>query len=616
MNSGMQNKKKIFLIEAIIFLSFIFLGALFFSGEAMAQPLPAEISDATINTDVDIYKDDDSSTAIVNILNAVFVAVGWLFSIGATLLEWVLSAGLWGQDGFLEKPVIYKTWGVFRDLLNMLFILLLLFSAFSTIFQVDRYNIKRIFISVLLAVLLVNFSYPIARIIIDISNVIMFSFLNDSSGLKMATDILRFSSIENTLMPEGFSAYKIPYLLASIITVFILGVTLIVLGALMTVRLLALMIVVATSPMGFVGSVFPGFQSFSQKWWDALFKYAFFGPIMVFVLLLSVSIMSGIGAEAKDQLIGIAGNNVPPNNDNAGFAVWLGNVAYYMIPVAILWMGMGIANSMSIAGAGYVVGKGKGFSKWAGRQPWRGTKAFVRGTGITDGMKMVADDFKKKGKLFGRQIPLYGGSEATELRAAKIGGMLTNKQRLKGWRDATDRHDRKKMAELRKKWKDEGGVNDAVLHDLIENGKEHEKMAAAMEMAENNGFGKDSKAFERYKKSMNQLKDRHPVYEKIFTDKVNEKNIQMVIKDKIEKKSSNETDQDIYNKVLGGMSMEKIAAQKGNLHGDSGLHNYVREFANKSSANASEVAKVAGKLSGVDRDKWRAGINQGGNNII
>ena len=72
------------------------------------------------------------------------MTVGFMISIGATLLEWTLSPELWGQGGFLDKPVVYQTWSIFRDLFNMGFILMLLYSAFATIFQVDRHNIKDI----------------------------------------------------------------------------------------------------------------------------------------------------------------------------------------------------------------------------------------------------------------------------------------------------------------------------------------------------------------------------------------------------------------------------------------------------------------------------------------
>ena len=42
-------------------------------------------------------------------------------------------------------------------------------------------------------------------------------------------------------------------------------------------------------------------------------------------------------------------------------------MALYFIPVVILWLGMGIAQQMSIAGAAAVTGKAKGFLGWAAK---------------------------------------------------------------------------------------------------------------------------------------------------------------------------------------------------------------------------------------------------------
>jgi len=297
----------------------------------------------------------------------VLVFVGWLVSLAATILGWILNPELWGEGGFMEKDIVYQTWGTFRDIFNMGFILMLLFSAFATIFQVDKFNIKKIFLSVLLAVLLINFSFPIARIIIDISNVMMFSFMNGTSGIQVAVDFSSYSNIGDALVKqENYSKFPIPYLLASIVFVFIFGVTLLVLAVLLLVRLIALMALIIVSPVGFAGSVFPGVSGFSSKWWNALFNYSFFGPFMVLVLMVALKMMDGISEEAKIGLLAKANQNAPTGM-GADFATWLAQAAFYTVPIMILWMGMGIARSMSIAGAGMVVGMGEKFSKWTGK---------------------------------------------------------------------------------------------------------------------------------------------------------------------------------------------------------------------------------------------------------
>lgn len=320
----------------------------------------------------DLAKNSDSIflKPVKWILYMFLVVASWLVSLGATILEWVLTPGLWGQGGFLENEIVYETWGTFRDLFNMFFILMLLFSAFSTIFQVEKYNIKKIFLSTLLAVLLINFSFPIARIIIDISNVMMFSFLNGGSGMGIATKFMSASQLGGILVPGSYSDYSVPYLIAAIIFVFIMGITLITLAMMLMIRLLALLVIIIVSPIGFVGSVFPGTSGLSGKWWDALFRYAFFGPAMVFVMGISTSIMVSLekGGSTMSTLKAAASKSSPAvNGMGQDFATWLGNAALFFLPVALLWIGMGISRSMGIAGAGAVVGAAEKTAKWIGK---------------------------------------------------------------------------------------------------------------------------------------------------------------------------------------------------------------------------------------------------------
>jgi hypothetical protein len=94
-------------------------------------------------------------------------------------------------------------------------------------------------------------------------------------------------------------------------------------------------------------------------------------------------------------------------------------MAFFCIPIVILWMGLGIAQSMSVAGASAVVGRGQKFMKWAGKgalnapgkAAWWGTKK----TGAPGATKQRWDQYKKEGLL---------GSERTAQREAKLAAIM------------------------------------------------------------------------------------------------------------------------------------------------------------------------------------------------
>lgn len=293
-----------------------------------------------------------------------------LLQASASLFGWVVTPE--NQTAVMGQPVIYQTWMMVRDLLNVAFILVLLFSAFSTIFQVEKYSYKKLLLNLVLMALLVNFSFPIARVIIDTSNVLMYSLINRmtftagdvvNGGPKTALGAIAFGSkFADMLNPQN---YDVTYLISAIVFGFILAITLLAIGVMFIIRMVALAILIIFSPIAFVASILPDTSSYSSKWWSNLFKYAFFGPIMIFMLYISSSLIVQMGStptmkKFQDQAI----NQTSASSDVGIIAA----ISYYSIPIVILWFGMGMAQSMGVAGAGTVMGYAQKVSQSAGKR--------------------------------------------------------------------------------------------------------------------------------------------------------------------------------------------------------------------------------------------------------
>jgi len=306
--------------------------------------------------------------AFKSILTGIQTLVGWLFGIAATLFAFIVDpANVSGPTGILNKQAVKDVWIMTRDVLNMTFILILLFAAFCTIFQVEKWNLKKVWLSILINALLVNFSYPIARFFIDVSNVAMYYFINHlftATGTVNGSSIMAsfggVSNITDILMPKDFASNSIAYQMAMISFTFLFGMTLLVVAILFVIRLLALTLLVMFSPIGFVGYIFPETKKFADDWWKKLFEYSFFGPIMIFMMAVALQVAKAIGQDNFKSFMSTAGVNSPTAEAN-----WIANAAFFMIPVIILWMGMGVAKSMGIAGADAVVSKAQAISKGA-----------------------------------------------------------------------------------------------------------------------------------------------------------------------------------------------------------------------------------------------------------
>ena len=524
---------------------------------------------------------------------AILVFVGWLVLIAVTILKWILEPSNFKL--FLDSDAIRDVWVMTRDFLNIGFIFVLLFSAFCTIFQVEKYHIKSILFKLVLMALLVNFSFPIARFIIDVSNVMMYWLLqNLFEGLKDGAGIFASisgeSRITGILLPGDATAYDFQYIIAAIIFSFIFGVTLLIIAVMFVIRLVVLAVLVMFSPVGFAASAFPMVSQYATKWWDALFKYSFFAPIMVFMMAVSLKIMQAAGLEGKKTMLTAAGTQTT----SADMANFIAQAAFFTIPVIILWIGMGIAQTLSIAGAGAVTGKGQQFAKWAGRN-WGGGRQIWNSSGIPGGVKAGASKFVKTGKLFGKKMPIYTSTEEREAKEAKWAGLVSGG--LTGRQAAITDHERKKVNETRKEWKDQGGADKKNLQEAVAKGadpkaKAEDKIkakAAALELAENHGF----KDLAEFKNAANSVAN-DPVMKKMFDDKSKEKHIKFVIDNDIEKsikkmeKSFGHALTDdqkekiakaAYSKNLSGMNTDDLAKQKGlhkNIGTDTHLQNYIR----------------------------------------
>ncbi len=331
--------------------------------------------------------------------------MGLLLSLAATMFYSIMDPA--NMMAIMNNQAIYQIWALVRDTLNVAFILVLLFSAFATIFQIDKYSYKNILLKLVIMALLVNFSYPITRFIIDFSNVLMYQILNNLGGNNFA-DIANSGGLKNIIHPAGNPGFL--YIFAAIIFVFVLAVTFLMIAIMFTIRTIILTMLIIFSPVAFTGSIIPSLAGKVDSWWDNLFKYAFFGPIMIFMMYVATSMLASINTVAP-TIQRVAGSETI----NSGLVA---SIAILSIPIVILWVGLGFAQSLSIAGAGAVTAKGKGAIQWAGKNlggirpatSWVSKKA-----GVTGGVKQRWNQFKISGPL---------GSEAQAQRESWVASKL------------------------------------------------------------------------------------------------------------------------------------------------------------------------------------------------
>lgn len=601
---GISRGKKTKAIVLVLFLACLFLVTV---SATHAQNAVPGIEDKAASILAE-NKDNYFVMGARVILTQIQALMSKLFGIAATLFAVVIAPeNISGDNGILNKQAVKDVWIMVRDTLNMFFILVLLFSAFCTIFQVEKWNLKKVWLSILINALLVNFSFPIARIIIDISNVAMYYFVNHmftSTGTVTGSSIMAsFGSATNLgsiLAPPNFAGNEITSSIATIIFMFILGMTLLIIAVLFTIRLLALTLIIMFSPIGFVGFIFPATADFANKWWKQLFSYSFFAPIMIFGMAVALKVAEQINAENAASFTANAYINTTPPTD----ANWIAKTAFFAIPIVILWVVMGVAKSMGIAGADKVVETGKKWGKSLAMLPakgiWGATKWGANATGVPGGVKKGWEDVRKSGKIFGMENRLLKDGKAE--RESKLAGFFKGGQQ--GYGDAEREFIRKEANELRENWKKAGGASEEELSKSLNGKNKAAQLAAAMEAAEKNGFNDTTPgardALQKYQAAAKAVKN-DPVFKNLFEDKVKEKHVRFMIKDEIATNTNPTISAaSIYKKHLDKMNPEKLAKQR-DIFEDVEAKDYMKNKTDK-----KFVRKVAEKISQKDRDALKA----------
>lgn len=285
------------------------------------------------------------------VLYGILALLSKLLVVSGALMDSALSQELFTS---LMDQNIYRMWTIVRDILNMFFMILLLFSAFATIFQVEKYHIRKVIIMLIVMALLVNFSFPISRFIIDFSNSAMYFILDQItvgrhvSESALITNITSYGKLQSSSISGDSNTTTL--ILGLIVFTFVLFITMFAIAINLIIRLVAFMILIVLSPVGFVFAFFPDTKSVASSWWSALIKYALMGPIMTFFLYMAMVVFE------RNSL-----STINLSDPGLGF---IPTVINFIFIVTFLWMGLIASLKFGGDGSGIAMNMAKRTGSW------------------------------------------------------------------------------------------------------------------------------------------------------------------------------------------------------------------------------------------------------------
>ena len=174
-------------------------------GEASFTALSAYADTATTSTDTAVQLAADPSANISSCVSWSGVNAGaciawvvyyipydigeWFMGVAARTFDiaasFTLSSKLYTSGSFLQQG-----WQVTRDFANIFFILILLFIALSLVLDIEvgHANPKKMLATLVMVALVINFSFFITEVVIDVSNSLALVFYNQVTVIAKATD--------------------------------------------------------------------------------------------------------------------------------------------------------------------------------------------------------------------------------------------------------------------------------------------------------------------------------------------------------------------------------------------------------------------------------------------
>ena len=230
--------------------------------------------------------------------DASYSAISYFLSIDKEIFKEQSNGGL-GQ-----------AWSFFRDIANAVFAVIFLWVIFSQISNVgvSNYGIKKILPRLIIGALLVNLSFYICQLAVDLSNILGFSLKGVLEGAAsgVSTQSAEVGTF-NTLIVDGLALVGIGlfiFLAVSIPTIMALLLALLVVLVILIVRQAAVILLIAISPLAFAAWLLPNTENLFKKWVSMLR-----GLLIVFPV---ISLLYGAGKLAGAVLAAVGTDD--PNN--------------------------------------------------------------------------------------------------------------------------------------------------------------------------------------------------------------------------------------------------------------------------------------------------------------
>lgn len=419
---------------------------------------------------------------LVYVVWAVMKLVGFTTMLAGAILNKsivytiVEMAPKFNAGGASIGTAINAGWSTVRDVANMSFIFILLYTSIQLILGLKNSNdVRNLVVKIIIVALLINFSLFATKLVIDASNVIALTFYEAiAPGATAPGASVLSTGISNSLMrPLGLSS-----LLelaendlvgpGQIITLGVMGSIMLLIATfifaaaaiLLLIRYVILVFVLILSPIAFVADIIPGAKSIFGQWKDALINQSFFPAVYFFLTWITIKIFNTVFTSNGIMSTALTGSLSGDGKTITYQPGAVDTLIQFFVVIAFLIATLVISKKMASKAAPGVDNMIKWATGRAGAMSFGFAGAAARNTFGRAG-QMVSDserlkDLDAQGGIrgMGARLALAAGrktaSKSFDLRATAVGKQLGAGGAQKGGYAQTVK-DREKAAEEREK---------------------------------------------------------------------------------------------------------------------------------------------------------------------
>jgi len=276
---------------------------------------PPNTYEQTSNSTISIESPSENSTST----SCDVQGIGWII---CPLSNWLADGIDYMYSALQEflktKPLettnqnsgIYLAWVIMRNISNVAFIVAFLVIIYSQLTSVgiSNYGVKKMLPRLVIAAVLVNLSFTICAILLDLSNIAGYAFQDAFMGIKNTISTVgentgvgwTWSEVIVMILSNGalaggvvatvaMGAELLPLALSALVGI---GLVLLLVLLIMAARQALIVILIIISPLAFVCYLLPGTEKWFKKWRDLFLTMLVFFP--AFAVIFGGAQLAGI----------------------------------------------------------------------------------------------------------------------------------------------------------------------------------------------------------------------------------------------------------------------------------------------------------------------------------